>query len=51
MVIGHGPLGVVEEVGSAVVSIQQGDSVVRPSGRLGIAEVFLLAWQLEARAP
>src|SRR5438270_9228457 len=28
MVIGHEPLGVVEEVGSAVVSIRKGDRVV-----------------------
>src|SRR5438094_3768718 len=31
MVIGHEPLGVVEEVGSAVVSIRQGDRVVVPT--------------------
>src|SRR5438094_7766014 len=31
MVIGHEPLGVVEEVGSAVVSIRKGDRVVVPT--------------------
>jgi glutathione-independent formaldehyde dehydrogenase len=31
MVIGHEPLGVVEEVGSAVVSVQPGDRVVVPT--------------------
>lgn len=31
MVIGHEPLGVVEEVGSAVVSIKKGDRVVVPT--------------------
>src|SRR5260370_13110630 len=31
MVIGHEPLGVVEEVGPAVVSIQKGDRVVVPT--------------------
>src|SRR5438128_10548256 len=31
MVIGHEPLGVVEEVGSAVVSIRTGDRVVLPT--------------------
>ncbi len=31
MVIGHEPLGVVEEVGSAVVSIHKGDRVVVPT--------------------
>lgn len=31
LVIGHEPLGVVEEVGSAVVSIQKGDRVVVPT--------------------
>src|SRR2546421_9343050 len=31
MVIGHEPLGIVEEVGSAVVSIRKGDRVVVPT--------------------
>ena len=31
MVIGHEPLGVVEAVGSAVVSIRKGDRVVVPT--------------------
>ena len=41
-IIGHEPLGVVEEVGSAVVNVRQGDGVVVPThiccyrGRIGI---------------
>jgi glutathione-independent formaldehyde dehydrogenase len=31
MVIGHEPLGVVEEVGSAVVNVRRGDRVVVPT--------------------
>ncbi|MFL5690928.1 MAG: alcohol dehydrogenase catalytic domain-containing protein, partial [Ktedonobacteraceae bacterium] len=31
MVIGHEPLGIVEEVGSAVVSIRKGDRIVVPT--------------------